>query len=461
MFLIFALLMLVNYATDREKFLFAYRFDVFGMPINVLDVLIGVGLVAVPLVWHKRSFMTETTHRALWWTVGLLVVAAMGGGVMGFFVGADPREMAVMARNVMNLAAGLLVGYAAVSTMKQVTWAGYVILLSSFLSACTAIIFLRDSTETLGYIGSTFNNLRSVNKGGDLGVVAAGFVAFCLVSRLRYMPWLVAMGVLIVSTVGAYSLPHRSSYLVATLSIGFAALVLPAVAVSRRVGTTAVMGGVLAVVLVLSMAAYSRATGRNFSDYVETRILSMLPGTELRKENHAWDTRVPGLVIELRIWLTSPIVGRGFGCQNVLVEHFAPGAPPDAGFRHNVWTAALAEGGLPLFAGYLLPCVFAVVIGRRMVRARTDRTTVMIGAIAAINGVMNFMYASVTMHLNLQRAAIPFGLICGLLLRARQMQVAMVREYDGYLDAPAYDAEGHPLLLPDGDLSPAYAAPRF
>jgi hypothetical protein len=459
MFLIFALLMLLNYATDKERFLFAYRFDVFGMPINVLDVLVGLGLVALPMVWHKRSFMTETTHRALWWMVGLLVVAMVSGGVMGFVVGAEPREIAVMLRNVMNLVAGLLIGYAAISTMKQATRAGYVVLVSSVLSACTAIIFLQESTETLGYIGSTFNNLRSVSKGGDLGVVAAGFVAFCLVSRLKYMPWLVAAGVLIVSTVGAFSLPHRSAYLVAALSIGFAALLLPAVGVARRVGTTAVMGGVLAVVLVLSAAAYSRATGRNFSHYVETRILSFLPGSDLHKENHPWETRVPGLLIELRIWLTSPIIGRGFGCQNVLVEHYAPGAQ-DAGFRHNGWTGSLAEGGLPLFFGFLLPCVVSMVVGRRMVRAQTDRTTVMIGAIAAINGVMVFLYTSVTMYVTLQRAAIPFGLICGLLLRARQMQLAMVREYDGYLDAPAYDAEGH-LLLPDGDLSPAYAGPRF
>ena len=157
--------------------------------------------------------------------------------------------------------------------------------------------------------------------------------------------------------------------------------------------------------------------------------------------------------------MTSPIVGRGFASQLVLADHYGEGAR-DAGFRHNGWTGSLAEGGLPLFLGYLVPCVFCVVIGRRMVREQTDRATVMIGTIAAINGLMSFLYTSVTMYIALQRAAIPFGIICGLLLRARQMQLAMLREYDGYLDAPAYDAEGH-LLLPDGDLTPAYAGPRF
>jgi hypothetical protein len=186
----------------------------------------------------------------------------------------------------------------------------------------------------------------------------------------------------------------------------------------------------------------------------------MLPGSELHKENHPWETRIPGLVVELQIWSSNPIIGRGFGCQNVLAERYAPGMASQLGFRHNVWTAALAEGGLPLLAAYLIPCVLSVVVGWRMVRAQTDRATVMIGAMAAINGMMAFMYASVTMYLNLQRAAVAVGLICGVMLRARQMQLAMLREYDGYLDAPEYDAEGH-LLLPGDDLSPAHAGSRF
>jgi hypothetical protein len=67
-----------------------------------------------------------------------------------------------------------------------------------------------------------------------------------------------------------------------------------------------------------------------------------------------------------------------------------------------------------------------------MVRAQTDRTTVMIGAIGALHGVMCLLYCTVTMYLNQQRPAIPLGLICGLLLRVRQIQSAVAEEYAGY-----------------------------
>jgi hypothetical protein len=385
MFLVFTLLMVLNYATDRERFLFAYRFDVFGMPINVLDVLVAIGLVLLPFSWRRRAYATETTHAALKWTVGALVVAWISGTVMGFLIGADVREVVAMGRNVLNLAFAHLLGYAAVSTLSQVKWAGYVILLSSFLSAGAALLFMRDSTETLNYVGSTFHTLRSSNKGGDLGVVGAGFVVFCLVAGLRYMNWLVAAGVLVVCAVGAFSLPHRSSYLVAALTIGFAAVALPPVGIARRLGTSAVTVGALVVVLSMSAVAYSRASGRNFDEYVKTRVLSMIPGVDVGHENRPWETRIPGIVAELQMWMTSPVFGRGFGCQNVLAERYVNGT---IGFRHNVWTAGLAEGGLPLLAGYLMPCVFSIVIGWRMVKERWDRVTVMIGAIAAMNGLL-------------------------------------------------------------------------
>jgi hypothetical protein len=89
---------------------------------------------------------------------------------------------------------------------------------------------------------------------------------------------------------------------------------------------------------------------------------------------------------------------------------------------------------LPLFLGYLLPCVLCVLVGRRMVRERFDQVTVMIGAIAALHGVMTLVYSSTTMYINQQRPALPLGLICGLLLRVRQIERAVAEEYAGYVE---------------------------
>jgi O-antigen ligase len=114
------------------------------------------------------------------------------------------------------------------------------------------------------------------------------------------------------------------------------------------------------------------------------------------------------------------------------------------GYRHNVWTSALAEGGLPLFMGYLVTCLLLVVVGKRLVRARMDQGTVMMGAIASLHGFMSIVFAAATMTFNQQRPAIPLGLICGLLLRTRDMQLAVARSYEGYLDAE----EGEFILPP-------------
>jgi hypothetical protein len=454
MFVVFALLMLVNYGTDKEKFLFAYRIDLFGMPINILDGLIAVGTVMAVFKFGKREYATETTHRGLTWCVSLLVAATVCGAAMGFITEVEPRQLALMSRNVLNLALAMLIGYCAVSNLTGALRAGYVLLLSSLASAANTLVFMRETAADISTSaqGETFQSLRTTNMGGDLGVVCAAFLAFCFVSGIGYVPLAAAVPVLLVAATASFSLPHRSSYLAAAVTMAYALLVLPPVRMGRRVGTTVLIGTLLGVTLLAGAAVYSRASGRDFQKFVETRVLSFLPDTDIgRKENRPWETRMPGIVAELKIWLSSPILGRGFGSQEVLARDVAAAYS----FRHNVWTASLAEGGLPLFLGYVLPCVLCVVVGGRMVRDRFDRATFLVGAIAALHGVMMIMYCSTTMAVNQQRPAIPLGLICGLVLRTRQIQQAMLREYAGYLpDVPAGEdgvsspIPGNPAVAP-------------
>jgi hypothetical protein len=439
MLLIFILLMVVNYAADREKFFLAYRIDVFGMPINVLDALVAVGTVLAVFSFGKREYATERTHPGLKWTVGLLVVATFGGAGMALVTGCEPREIALMGRNVLNLAFAILIGYCAVSNLGGAKRAGYWFVISSFLSACSALYFMRESAELLSSTSSaTFQELRTINMGGDLGVVCASFLAFAMVSGLRYLPWAIGLGAFFISAVGSFSLPHRSAYVAGGLTLAYALVALPPVPLGRRAKVTFALGLALLASLLLATALYSRMTGRDFQGYVTKRLVSILPSSEVRKENHAWDTRLPGIQVELSMWLGSPILGRGFGSQDVLGKNTI-GA---GSFRHNVWTSSLAEGGLPLFVGYALPCVLCVVVGRRLVRDRFDKVTVMIGAIAALHGVLTILYASTTMSINMQRPAISLGLICGLLLRTREIQHAVVREYVGYLPDLVDEADG-------------------
>jgi hypothetical protein len=143
MILLFALLMLINYATDKEKFLFAYRIDVFGMPINILDGLVAAGVLFLPFTLGKRQYESERMHAALKWSFGLLLLGTASAALMGFVTGCDQREMALMSRNVLNLAICLLIGYATATNMRSAKWAGYILLVSSLASACAALIFMR------------------------------------------------------------------------------------------------------------------------------------------------------------------------------------------------------------------------------------------------------------------------------------------------------------------------------
>jgi hypothetical protein len=321
-----------------------------------------------------------------------------------------------------------------VTNLRGALRAGYVLLVSSLASAANTLVFMRESATSIATSaqGETFQSLRTTNVGGDLGVICAGVLAFGVVSGVGFVPLAVAVPVFLVASTAAFSLPHRSCYLAGAVTLAYAVLWLPPVRMGRRVGTTALIGAALGVTLVAGAGLYSRASGRDFQKFVETRIMSFLPNEDIgAKENRPWETRMPGIVAELKIWLSSPITGRGFGSQEVLKRDLvAIGA-----FRHNVWTSSLAEGGLPLFLGYALPCVLCVVVGGRMVRDRFDRATFLVGAIGALHGVMTIVYCSSTMYINQQRAAVPLGLICGLLLRVRQIELAVAAEYAGYEDA--------------------------
>jgi len=450
MLILFALTMVLNYTADKEKFLFKYRIDVGGLPINILDGLVALSVLAAIFQLSRPRYQGETTHRGFKWSVVLLVMACFTGTLGGILNSVEFREVAEMVRNVGILAVCIFIGYYTISTFKQAQWAAYIILFSSAASAFFVLLFLRESAETLSWSSKSFNNLRSVSRGGDLGLVCAGFVLFSVVSGYRFLPRGVRWTMFVVSLAGTFAMPHRSVWLTASVVILFAMLVLPKARMSRKLGSTILLGGLAGVILLSGAVMYARLTGRDFQEYIGVRFRSMVPGVEELKDNRPWDTRLPGIFAELNMWMHSPLIGNGFAYQ---VAETKRRGSEDEGFRHNVWTSSLAEAGLPLFLGYLLPCVLCVVVGKRLVNERMDRATVMIGAIAALHGFMAFLYASMTLSINQQRPAMPLGVILGLVLRTRDMQLAAKREYEGYLDFSAQDQEGHlPLFDNEANL---------
>jgi hypothetical protein len=66
-------------------------------------------------------------------------------------------------------------------------------------------------------------------------------------------------------------------------------------------------------------------------------------------------------------------------------------------------------------------------VGKRMITDRFDKTSMVVGALGATTGVYYIIYGASTMSFNVLRPAIPLGIICGVVLRTRVMQLALMQ----------------------------------
>jgi hypothetical protein len=186
--------------------------------------------------------------------------------------------------------------------------------------------------------------------------------------------------------------------------------------------------------------------GRNFSGKVMKHIESTMPGERAGNYGKAWDTRLGGIVTETAMWLQNPIMGQGFGAGDT--ASITGKVSGTVAFKHNSWTATLAETGAFGFAGVFLIIASMMVIGYRMVHDKFDHNSVLIGAAGFFSGFVFLMRASGTMGIT-SRSSIGFGLVCGVLIRAREIQetqMAMAQQaayFDPYID----DQTG--LLIPE------------
>ena len=431
MMLLFAILMLVNYTTDKDRFLFAYRISVGGLPINILDGLTLLGLALACFAMTRPTLEGERTHRGLYWVIGFNVLSIILGTVGAMINDVGMREVAWGVRSVGTLAGCVFIGYQVARTPAAAKWAAYVLLVSSALSAVVVLLFVQETGEALQTTGTSLDKLRNVSYGGDAGLLAAAFLCFALVDRVRVMPVWASLGVMLVGALGVYSLPHRSGWVMATGTLLFALLWLPRAPAGRKVRVAGGMVLLMAVVFGIAITAYSRATGRDFQKYLTTRVMSLLPGEQSGVKGKAWSTRTGPALVELQQWLKNPVMGQGFSIQAKLEQEMGLAG---YGFRHNVWTASLAESGPAGWAGYMLPPILCMVVGFRVVRARTDTGTLLVGAMAAVHGCAAFLISFMSFSINLQRQAIPLGLMCGLVLRCRAMQLSYLEQYAGYVE---------------------------
>jgi hypothetical protein len=438
------ILSLINAAVGSQTFLFEYRWQIAGMPVNILDILLILGvIIGLGVGKGEKRIKTERPHRLL---LPILIVFSVAilvgivGGIRNLSYGLTAQRLVTYIRDFAVLPMGVFVGYQLVPRLKSAYFYRYVVVAAGCLTALAIFLFFRERGEEFG-IGSSLESLRTVDYVTPYAGIAAAFLFFTMIAGPRILPLLLAAPIAGFCLMGDFATLTRSDWLATTASIGAVYRLLPKGQQLRKLMKGLLLAPVLGGFLLGGIYATSKLTGRDFSEKITTRLRSMLPGEQEGVQHKAWDTRLPGALRELELWSSSPLIGRGLGIQYTQQDTIA--------YRHNSWTCILAETGLIGFTGALLVVVGCIVVGRRMVRDRFDAASILMGALGTITGVHYLFLGMATNGFVNQRSGLLLSLTCGMVLRTRAMGLAMAQEYQGYLGAAAQGETG-PLVDVDG-----------
>ena len=451
------LLTFFNALADNDVVL-RYRISVGGFPVGVFDLLLLVLGPLVVLVSRRNAYPTERVHPILPWVLVLFAAAALGGLAGSAMSGINLRATVTTLRNLIFLPASVWLGYHLLLQPRSAERMCYAHVVVGVATALFVLLsFGRKAAVLAPNGGGGLETLRAVKYVAVYSGMAAVLVLYATVSGVQLFRVGLAILVCGFCFIGQLATLSRGDWLAVATAVAVVYFLLPA---ARRGGkvAAAVLGPPVAVACIwIGLFAASAVTGQNFNQKMADRLMSMLPGETPGVKKKAWDTRLASTVVELKWWAGSPLVGRGFGIHEAKFHTLTP--DQGMGLRHNSWSSTLAETGIIGFSAMALVVFGTFVVGRRMVRDWTDRGSVLVGALGVVTASIFGVLGVTTFAFNSMRGAIPLGIVCGIVLRARAMQQTALRLQqqqamgygDGYDDAP--DGHGY------GDPSAAYLAP--
>ncbi|MDB5321807.1 MAG: hypothetical protein JWN40_3438 [Phycisphaerales bacterium] len=418
---LFAILLLLN-STLTNDFLFAYRKEIGGFPLNILDGMLALVFLQ-QLLSTRNKFRADRVHPLFIWSVSLLVLSIFIGIAGAAIQGTGAREYVTAMRNLLVLPASIFIGYTVAKTPRSAKTVTYIWLWCSLASAVIVMFLIRGTSEAVRE-GKSFDELRLIRYGGDTGLTLAAFLVFAGVSRIRVFPRYLSRVMLVICTVGIFGVPHRGSYVTGVFTLLFAALVLARANWGRRLTMTFLGIIVMSSLLFGGVAGMSQLTGRDFKTYVvERRLKALLPFYDEETKTTVTATRLPGILAELKVWSESPVIGKGFAISSRVEAEVGA-----MGMNHNVWTSALAQYGPIGLAAFLVPIFGCIIVGYRMLRDSTDPHIAMFGALAAIMAFVALFWGSLSLSINQQRLGMMVGLMFGMAFRVRAMQLTLARE---------------------------------
>jgi hypothetical protein len=455
-----ALLILLNALFNNTTFVNSYRLYIAGLPLNIFDGLVVLGVICALLRPRSTVKYVRTTriHPAMMWMFALFTVAIFGGLIGGASNGASNREIITCLRNFLVAPAALYFGYFLIANVKSSRQFLYIVVAAGLVVSFMIVVFFKSKTETRTF--GHLNDARAVAYISTYAGLATALLFYSVSSGMRLLPLLIAWGMMGACLLGQFTTLSRSDWISAAAAMCAAFALLPKQQRLRSAFRAAMAVPVLIASLWVGMYLGTQVSGKNMFNTMHDKILSLLPGETPGVKAKAWDTRLPGMKREVREFLSSPLIGGGFAIDDTAQME----GQYYAGLRHNTWTSTLAETGLLGFSAFALMVGSSIVVGWRMVRARTDQTTVLIGALGVITGCFYIVHGFATMSFNQMRWGLPLFITAGVILRTRQMQLTLMEQayaeqamleqqheqamYDPSMDPHdgALDATGQPVF---------------
>jgi hypothetical protein len=423
-------------------------YNVGGVPINILDALLLLGLIRAIFVRSPPQYYSPSGNTFLTVTLVLFGLAAVGGTYRWlagpYFI--DSVWFMRCLRHYCTLPIAIFLGYALIRTPKAAGWYIASNVIAGIASAILIFVFFRDKAESLGGAEvHDVNMLRTVQYNVGYSGVVVGLLLFIMFNRLGYLKKSVAWSIIFVCAGGVFMTLTRSDWLATVAGALPAFFLAPPRERVRRV--VQAMGAVvlLAVVVFGLLSLGGKLLGNDMGEKMAARLATVNPFAE-QDPTHlkAWDTRLPGMKQEIEIWSGNPILGQGFGVQYAYLVT-VPGA---ASMRHNAYTSILSEAGLLGLLPAVLMFVGMIVFGLKLVRARADRISMLVGGFALVVACYQALLGMETMCWNNEREALIPALTFGVLMRMVQIQKAPAAAHTEYLlepdEALAYEYEQAP-----------------
>ena len=449
--LMLALMTLVNSILHQQGVQNEYRLSLGILQIGIVEMTMGLGfLVALVKGGAIRAQLPPLrTHPILVWILLPMGIGGLFGIAGGIINGNELKFVLSSAREWFAFPVCVIAGYRLIGTPKKAWRMAQVMVVAGVLTATALFYSFGGKTEATQLSGN-LNQMRGIINyyNADYASIAALLLVFVVLTRFPLWKPAISIPIGIYCYIGYAATLSRVGFLILFFGTASTYLLLTKGERMRKFLRSVVFIPLLFFACWGALWVGDQIIGRDFAGKVTKHIESLLPGDREGKNEKAWDSRLGGIQAELAIWLQNPLMGQGFGAgETAFLSGRTQGGT--VSIKHNSWTASLSECGAIGFVGIGVMTASMILLGYRMVHSRTDRVSVLVGALGFFAGVVFFLRCSGTMALT-SRAAIGFGMVCGILIRAREMQETEMAfaAQQAYYDAPPLDDQTG-LLVPE------------